>query len=239
MAHVNSNFATILVLCSLRRRNSRTRCKLLWNDYIYFGRRCPLYGRQARRCWVVQRSKLPLSQNLTLDFRNCNHILSLRAPVLNGFCLHGLHVLLHVALALRQEKSAALKKTCVIRILVQMSRWTAATAHVLIGFLVCNYLLEHVSSLWHVDNEDFFAVVLGPWTSCSASCGGGHQHRAVQCMDRRTSTPAEGCHQLKKPPHRQRCNNEPCSRSYHSYHNVQGEVKGNSGSKFIMASQIH
>lgn len=67
---------------------------------------------------------------------------------------------------------------------------------------------------------------LGPWTSCSASCGGGHQFRALQCMDRRTSAPAEGCDQLEKPRQRQRCANDPCSRSHHSQHSVQNEVKG-------------
>lgn len=79
---------------------------------------------------------------------------------------------------------------------------------------------------------DFVTVVMflylnaGPWTSCSASCGGGHQFRAVQCMDRRTTSPTEGCDQLEKPRQRQRCANDPCSRSHHSQHSVQNEVKG-------------
>ena len=69
-------------------------------------------------------------------------------------------------------------------------------------------------------------ISLGPWSSCSATCGGGHQFRAAQCMDRRTSSPTEGCDALEKPRQRQRCANDPCSRSHHSQHSIQHEVKG-------------
>uniref|UniRef100_A0A0P5WCA6 A disintegrin and metalloproteinase with thrombospondin motifs n=3 Tax=Daphnia magna TaxID=35525 RepID=A0A0P5WCA6_9CRUS len=67
--------------------------------------------------------------------------------------------------------------------------------------------------------------VPGPWSICSATCGGGHQFRAAQCMDRRTSSPTEGCDALEKPRQRQRCANDPCSRSHHSQHSIQNEVK--------------
>ena len=80
--------------------------------------------------------------------------------------------------------------------------------------------------------------ILGPWSSCSATCGGGHQFRAAQCMDRRTSSPTEGCDALEKPRQRQRCANDPCSRSHHSQHSIQQEVKGTVGSPTLVGKYI-
>merc|ERR1712223_1748599 len=52
----------------------------------------------------------------------------------------------------------------------------------------------------------------GPWTKCSATCGGGTQTRSVMCKLKSTlEVVADGlCDANEKPPDNEICNDDPC-----------------------------
>ena len=51
----------------------------------------------------------------------------------------------------------------------------------------------------------------GDWSQCSATCGGGHKFRQVQCFDiQGTESSLENCPTENKPTSQDYCNQEPC-----------------------------
>ncbi|KAK9408619.1 A disintegrin and metalloproteinase with thrombospondin motifs 12 [Crotalus adamanteus] len=56
---------------------------------------------------------------------------------------------------------------------------------------------------------------VGNWSKCSASCGGGTQERAVQCIsvDGHATKEENWCEQETKPPDSQECNLQKCVKS--------------------------
>ena len=63
---------------------------------------------------------------------------------------------------------------------------------------------------WHT--VTLFFPFLGPWTKCSATCGGGTQTRSVMCKLQSTlEVVADGlCDANEKPPDNEICNDDPC-----------------------------
>ncbi|OZC05173.1 hypothetical protein X798_07848 [Onchocerca flexuosa] len=50
----------------------------------------------------------------------------------------------------------------------------------------------------------------GPWSKCSAECGGGTQNRMIVCLNYDKKPVPEWCDETEKPSEEQECNVEPC-----------------------------
>ncbi|KAL3985162.1 Kunitz/Bovine pancreatic trypsin inhibitor domain family protein [Acanthocheilonema viteae] len=50
----------------------------------------------------------------------------------------------------------------------------------------------------------------GPWSKCSAECGGGTQYRMIVCLNYDKKPVPEWCDEAEKPPEEQECNVEAC-----------------------------
>lgn len=50
----------------------------------------------------------------------------------------------------------------------------------------------------------------GPWSNCSAECGGGLQQRLIVCLNYDKKPVPEWCDEADKPVEEQECNVDPC-----------------------------
>uniref|UniRef100_A0A914I3N7 Papilin n=1 Tax=Globodera rostochiensis TaxID=31243 RepID=A0A914I3N7_GLORO len=58
----------------------------------------------------------------------------------------------------------------------------------------------------------------GPWTNCSAKCGGGTQTRTVVCLNYDRKPVPEWCDEKEKPPEEQECGMDSCPKCADSEH---------------------
>ncbi|XP_055618805.1 papilin isoform X1 [Toxorhynchites rutilus septentrionalis] len=75
-----------------------------------------------------------------------------------------------------------------------------------------NYEYSVASKLAPVDEPDTYSWTFTPYDTCSASCGGGVQHRNVTCNSRTTMKEVKDglCDAALKPEESQRCAQEAC-----------------------------
>ncbi|XP_048206844.1 A disintegrin and metalloproteinase with thrombospondin motifs 20 [Perognathus longimembris pacificus] len=74
----------------------------------------------------------------------------------------------------------------------------------------------------------------GPWGSCSSSCEGGIQQRAVVCQDE-NGLSASYCDPASRPPEAQHCNTGPCPRwNYGSWGECTQTCGGGTKSRFVI-----
>ncbi|XP_019508609.1 PREDICTED: A disintegrin and metalloproteinase with thrombospondin motifs 20, partial [Hipposideros armiger] len=74
----------------------------------------------------------------------------------------------------------------------------------------------------------------GPWGSCSSSCAGGVQRRAVVCQDENGES-ARHCDAASKPPESKHCDSGPCPRwNYGSWGECTQTCGGGIKSRFVI-----
>ncbi|XP_072031734.1 papilin-like isoform X2 [Amphiura filiformis] len=71
---------------------------------------------------------------------------------------------------------------------------------------------EKFRDMEHCNNGpcEYSMWLTGPWTECSATCGGGQRERHVMCLGNGALLPDTGCDEDMQPESQEPCNNQQC-----------------------------